>query len=190
MRRWLPWLCRCISTILFGADVLSTGDENALVEAVLSIEDDLAADMFKIAIPIGHGHARKKQKLAKARKIMSLVVNRSLDKAGTSSLLSSLQTLNLTPQELTDEILLLLLAGHHTTGSAAAWLLYNLATNAGLCEEIAKEARRISDDCGEVRAEQLPTATLSLGAVYETLRLYHLPIGFRARRNESSNSPA
>ena len=56
----------------------------------------------------------KKRKLAKAREIMSLVVNRSLDKAGASSLLSSLQTLKLTPQEFTDEILLLLLAGHHT----------------------------------------------------------------------------
>jgi cytochrome P450 len=42
----------------------------------------------------------------------------------------------------------------------------------GLCEDIAKEARRISGNGGEVRPEELPPATLSLGAVYETLRLY------------------
>ena len=167
-----PLALQMISTILFGADVLTTGDDNALVEAVLSIEDDLAADMFKVHPDWPWVKRTKQRKLAKARQIMSLVVNRSLDKAGASSLLSSLQTLKLTQQELTDEILLLLLAGHHTTGSAAAWLLYSLATNPGLCADIAKEARRISGDGGEVRPEELPTATLSLGAVYETLRLY------------------
>jgi len=167
-----PLALQMISTILFGADVLSRGDENALVEAVLSIEDDLAADMFKIQPEWPWVKREKKRKLARARQVMSLVVNRSLDKANSSSLLSSLQTLKLTSEELADEILLLLLAGHHTTGSAAAWLLYHLATNPPLCDEIAKEARRISNNGGEVRADQLPTATISLGAVYETLRLY------------------
>lgn len=167
-----PLALQMISMILFGADVLSRGDENALVEAVLAIEDDLAADMFKIHPDWPWVRRDKKRKMTKARQIMLLVVERSMGKATSSSLLSSLQTLKLTPQEITDEILLLLLAGHHTTGSAAAWLLYHLATNPALCDEIAGEARRVCDAGGEVRADQLPSATTSLSAVYETLRLY------------------
>ena len=167
-----PLALQMVSMVLFGADVLSRGDENALVEAVLAIEDDLAADMFKIHPDWPWVRREKKRKMHKAREVMSLVVGRSMGKATSSSLLSSLQTLKLTPQEITDEILLLLLAGHHTTGSAAAWLLYHLATNPALSAEIAEEARRVCDAGGEVRADQLPSATTSLSAVYETLRLY------------------
>jgi cytochrome P450 len=161
-----------ISMILFGPNALSAGDENALVEAVHLVEDDLAADMFKIVPDLPWVRRRKKKKLAEGRKIMSLVVNRARAKAAESSLLRSLAPLNLSDEELNDEVLLLFLAGHHTSGTAAAWLLYHLATNESLCTAIAHEARAVSDDTGEIRPDLLKNATLSLAAGRETLRLF------------------
>lgn len=104
--------------------------------------------------------------------MMSMVINRARSKAAESSLLRALQTLNLSDEELNDEILLLFLAGHHTSGTAAAWLLYHLAVNENLCDAIAREAHSVSDDTGEIRPDQLRNAPLSLAAVRETLRLY------------------
>jgi cytochrome P450 len=40
--------------------------------------------------------------------------------------------LGLSDQDLHDEILTLLLAGHHTTGTAAAWVLYHMAADPAL----------------------------------------------------------
>jgi cytochrome P450 len=167
-----PLALRMISMILFGPNALSSGDENALVEAVHLVEDDLAADMFKIVPDLPWVKRRKKKKLADGRRIMSLVVNRARAKAAESSVLRSLAPLNLTDEELNDEVLLLFLAGHHTSGTAAAWLLYHLATNESLCNAIAHEARAVSDDTGEIRPDLLKNATLSLATGRETLRLF------------------
>jgi cytochrome P450 len=167
-----PLALRMISMILFGPNALSPGDENALVEAVHLVEDDLAADMFRIVPDLPWVKRRKKRKLAEGRKIMSLVVNRARAKAAESSLLRSLAPLNLTDEELNDEVLLLFLAGHHTSGTAAAWLLYHLAINESLCNAIAHEARSVCDDTGEIRPELLKNASLSLAAGCETLRLF------------------
>lgn len=167
-----PLALRIISMILFGTGALSRGDESALVEAVHLIEDDLAAEMFKIVPDLPWVRRRKKRKLAEGRKIMAFVVERARRKAAASSLIRSLQALNLTSEELADEILLLFLAGHHTSGTAAAWLLYHLAIDRTLCTAIAEEARAISDDAGEICPDRLPNAQLSLSASRETLRLF------------------
>lgn len=167
-----PLALRVISMILFGEGALSRGDENALVEAVHRVEDDLARSMFKIMPDCPWARAEKRRTLAEARKIMAFVVGRARSKASASSLIRSLQALNLTDEELSDEVLLLFLAGHHTTGAAAAWLLYFLGTNRDLCEAIAREAWEISDHTGEIDSARLPNATLSLAAAHETLRLF------------------
>jgi cytochrome P450 len=167
-----PLALRMISMILFGSRALSAGDESMLVEAVHMVEDDLADSMFKIVPDLPWVRKRKKERLQQGRQMMSLVINRARTKAAESSLLRALQTLNLSDEELNDEILLLFLAGHHTSGTAAAWLLYHLATNENLCNAVAHEAQSVSDDTGEIRPELLKNASLSLAAARETLRLY------------------
>ncbi|HJQ64496.1 MAG TPA: cytochrome P450, partial [Burkholderiales bacterium] len=132
-----PLALRMTSMILFGSRALSPGDESMLVEAVHMVEDDLAADMFRLLPDLPWVRRRKKQRLREGRQMMSLVINRARSKAAESSLLRALQTLNLSDDELNDEILLLFLAGHHTSGTAAAWLLYHLAGDAHLCTAIA-----------------------------------------------------
>jgi cytochrome P450 len=167
-----PLALRMTSMILFGSRALTPGDENMLVEAVHMVEDDLAADMFKLVPDLPWVRRRKRQRLQQGRQMMALVINRARAKAAESSLLRALQTLNLSDEELNDEILLLFLAGHHTSGTAAAWLLYHLATDEALCGAIANEARSVSDDTGEIRPELLKNASLSLAAARETLRLF------------------
>jgi cytochrome P450 len=64
------------------------------------------------------------------------------------------------------------LAGHHTTGNAAAWLLYFLATEPGLSERLAMEYRGLANEAGEIDPLKLPKAEYSLRAAREVLRLY------------------
>ena len=61
-----------------------------------------------------------------ARKAMNVVVQRVRAHAHDTSILRALETLGLSDEELSSEVLTMLLTGHHTTGSAAAWLLYRV----------------------------------------------------------------
>ena len=167
-----PLALRVISTILFGPGTLSPGDENALVSSVKLVEDDLAASIFKFLPDLPWVRARKKERLRQGREIMEMVVDRARTRASEHSVLRGLEELDLTDKELGDEILLLFLAGHHTTGSAAAWLLYYLGTMPELTDAIADEAAAVSDESGEIDPQKLPKATVSMGVVREVLRLY------------------
>lgn len=163
---------RVICNILFGPDVLSAGDENALCEAIRLVEDDLAADIFKVLPDWPWVARRKKARMRAGRDMMMFVVDRARKGAASASVLKALEALNLTSEEMGDEVLLLLLAGHHTTGTAAAWLLWHLALDPDLAESLAEEAQSISDGAGELRPEKLPSAPVSLAFAREVLRLY------------------
>jgi cytochrome P450 len=80
--------------------------------------------------------------------------------------------LGLGDEDIRDEIITMLLAGHHTTGSAAAWVLYYLATVPRLAERIAVEAASITGADGELRPEALSRAEHSQALVREVLRLF------------------
>ncbi|MBN4669479.1 cytochrome P450, partial [Pandoraea nosoerga] len=103
----------CIA--VFGAQVISSGDEEALVQAVGTIEDDLADEMFRV-LPLGPvSWYRRRQNRICAKLAMSTVVQRLRSSAGSTSALRDLEALGLSDRDLHDEILTLLLAGHHTT---------------------------------------------------------------------------
>jgi cytochrome P450 len=157
---------------LFGADVLSSGDRQVLIGAMKAIEDDLADEMFR-AWPLTPWARRARDRQRRfARQAMSLVVKRVRRDASASSVLRSLEQLGLSDDAIRDEILTMLLAGHHTTGTVGAWLLYHLATEPGLADAVCQEARLISDENGEIQPERLNTASRSLALVREILRLY------------------
>jgi cytochrome P450 len=163
---------RSICIALFGAQVISTGDEEALVQAIGIIEDDLAAEMFRV-LPIGPvGWYRRKKSRDFAKLAMSTLVQRLRTGAGSTSVIRDLEALGLNDRELRDEILTLLLAGHHTTGSTAAWLLYHMAAQPALMDAIADEAAECLGDDGELRAEAVKHANVSATLVKEVCRLY------------------
>ncbi|MBB5046871.1 cytochrome P450 [Rhodopseudomonas rhenobacensis] len=163
---------RTICIAVFGTQLISAGDEQALVQAVGMIEDDLADDMFRV-LPVGPvGWYRQKRRRDFAKLAMSTVVQRLRERAGSASVLKDLEDLGLTDEELHDEILTLLLAGHHTTGTTAAWILYHLAVDPDLMQSIAAEASECADGSGELRADAVRRAELSATLVREVCRLY------------------
>jgi cytochrome P450 len=167
-----PLALRMICIAMFGKDVLSRGDERAIVEAVRLVESDLADDLFRVLPLSPWKAAARRRKRDLARRMIDAVVARVRAKAGSSTAVGALVDLGLSDVEIRDEIVTMLLAGHHTTGSAAAWILYYLGTEPGLAEELAAEADWASDDAGELRAEVLPRAAKSLAFIREVLRLY------------------
>lgn len=163
---------RTICIAVFGAQLIGSGDEEALVQAVGMVEDDLADDMFR-ALPVGpFGWLRRKRRRTLAKLAMGTVVDRLRRAAAATSALRSFEALGLSDADLRDEILTLLLAGHHTTGSTAAWLLYHLALDPRLMDAVAAEASGCMGADGELLVEAVRRADLSATLVKEVCRLY------------------
>lgn len=168
-----PLALRIITSILFGRNALSNGDQNALIDAVNVAEHDLADSFFRLLPDWPWVHYRKRKELEDARALMAHIVDRVRARATSNSLITSLEQLDLSLPDLRDEILLLLLAGHHTSGTAAAWLLYHMAVEPGLADRLAEEALSVIDPTsGEVDPRKLPRASMSQHLAKEVLRLY------------------
>jgi cytochrome P450 len=163
---------RVICDTLFGRGALSRGDEAALINAIKLVEDDLADRMFRVFPDWPWAAFRKRQRLQTGRRIMTHVVERSRHRAANASILKSLEDLKLDSEALRDEILLIMLAGHHTTGSAATWLLYFLATKPDLANALADEAASVTNARGDIDSTKLTKAPVSRAAALEVLRLY------------------
>ena len=163
---------KLICIALFGRNVLSPQDEHALITAMHSVEDDLADAMFRLLPLTPWAYLARRKRQIVAQRTMSIVVQNVRSKATDASVLKTLEGLGLGEEAIRDEVLTMLLAGHHTTGSAGAWLLYHLAIEPGLIDAVAAEAREISDAFGEIRPQRLKSAALSLSVVREILRLY------------------
>jgi len=157
---------------LFGAGVLSSGDRQVIIGAVKSIEADLADEMFRAWPQAPWTQRRRLQERRMARDDISFVVKRVRSDAYGSGVLRALEGLGLSDDQIRDEILTMLLAGHHTTGTAAAWIFYYLATEANLADAVCAEARELADEIGEFRSAALSDAAVSLSLVREVLRLY------------------
>lgn len=157
---------------LFGSDVLSSGDRQALIGAMKMTEDELADEMFRAGPVWPWTFAARWRRRSIARDMMSFVVRRVQQSASDSSVLRALGELQLTDRQICDEIITMLVAGHHTTGTAGAWILHHLAVEPGLAERISREAKAVSDENGEVKASALKDASISLALVREVLRLY------------------
>ncbi|WP_349359257.1 cytochrome P450 [Stappia sp.] len=163
---------RLVSIAVFGHRVLSSGDEQSLVQAVRLIEDDVADEIFRTlpAMPWTAWAQRRRRRAA--REAMQLIVARVRGSTGETSAMQALAALDLDDTATANEVLTLLLAGHHTTGAAVAWMLHALATQPGLARALAAEARAITSSTGELDIAQLATAVKSLAAAREILRLY------------------
>ncbi len=163
---------RVICDTLFGRGALSSGDEAALINAIKLVEDDLAGRMFQVLPDLPWTAIKKRQRMKTSRKIMLEVVERARRRSPGASILQSLNSLKLSNTALRDEVLLIMLAGHHTTGSAAAWLLYHLATTPSLAAKLAEEAAIVTDVQGDISPVMLNRAKISRATAFEILRLY------------------
>lgn len=163
---------RLVSIAAFGSRVLSSGDEQMLVNAVRLIEEDVAEEIFRV-FPVPFWKTKEKElRRLTSRKAMQLVVSRVQETAANSSAMNSLKSLNLTDTQLENEVLTLLLAGHHTTGAAVTWIIHALATIDGLADKISEEAAALCNEDGDIDISRLAEASVTLKTVLEVMRLY------------------
>lgn len=79
-------------------------------------------------------------------------------------------------EELRDELLTILLAGHETTATMLAWAFYQIHRTSDVREKLLKELDGLGDDASPMEIAQLPYLT---AVCQETLRLYPvLPVIF------------
>ncbi len=100
----------------------------------------------------------RRQRQAPGDDILSLMITAEYDDGS-----------HMTDQELRDELMALLFAGHETTASALAWALYWVCRYPTVKTKIREELAQLSPDAGVMAIAQLPY----LSAVCnETLRIY------------------
>ncbi len=85
----------------------------------------------------------------------------------------------MTPEELRDNMLAFLVAGHETTALALSWALYLAAIDPDVQERLGAEARAACGD-GPAGAEHLDQLTYTKQVIEEALRLYP-PAGMLSR---------
>lgn len=162
---------RMIAVVLFGEEALDEEDEERLIAAVSLIEADVAAGFWRAFTPPWTA-AREKARLRHALAELDAVVTKVRQRSQPGGIVSTLAEAGLSDQEIRDELLTLLLTGHETTGSVAAWLLYELARRPLVCQAIAAEVTAASAADGTVPYEAWRRMEVTTRAVNETLRLY------------------
>lgn len=163
---------RIIASLVFGKGILTPEDERAMTEAVALAEEDLAAKVFQVLPDLPWEYVRKKRKLAAARRTMAEVVEKTRQRATDASLIRTYETIGLDDETMRDEILLMLLAGHHTSGTAMAWTLYHIAVDPDMARRLAEEARAVVTEAGELTASSIRRAPISKAFIQEVVRLY------------------
>jgi cytochrome P450 len=167
-----PLTLRMICVAMFGKGVLNRSDEALILNAVRLVEDDLAKELFRAAPATPWARRAQSKRRDEARYMTKIVVDRVRTSASESSVLAALIGLDLDDETIRDEIVTMLIAGHHTTGSAAAWIMYYLAREPQLAAQIAAEAFELTRSTGEFTYETLQRATVSAALVKEVLRLF------------------
>ncbi len=165
---------------MFGAELISNADRLAIVKAVRLVEAELADDMFRIWPRLPWKADARRQRLQHARDIVHSIVRRARASEDKSALLAALEAAGLDDEEINAEILGLFIAGHHTTGSTIAWMLYHMAIDPSIADTVALEADLLMSRLERNEITALKEAPLSLALVNEVLRLY--PAGWWTSR--------
>ncbi|RDD44412.1 Cytochrome P450 4F1 [Trichoplax sp. H2] len=78
----------------------------------------------------------------------------------------------LTKQELHDQVMTFMLAGHETTSVALTWALYALANNPKIQIKARREIKDVLNNCDEISCEKLDELLYLGNVIKESLRLY------------------
>ena len=89
----------------------------------------------------------------------------------------------LSPRELRDEVLTLMIAGHETTANALAWTWHLLSTWPDAARAIRDEVRDVLGDRRDVEFEDLQKLSWTRNVIQEVMRLYP-PLWFIPRSVE------
>ncbi len=73
-------------------------------------------------------------------------------------------------QELRDEMITMLLAGHETTATSLSWVVHRLLQNPAVLEKVRAERQRVIGD-GPIQAEHIPELEYLDATIKETARL-------------------
>lgn len=157
----------------FGDNVLSDADQLALVQAVQTVESEIAAEMFSPLAGLLPWKAKaRKARIDHAKSIIALVLDNVRRKGKRGPLLESMEAAGLDETEIVSEFLGLFIAGHHTTGATIGWMLYHLARDPQIGEMIALEADAALSRIEEGAIDALKKAPLSEAFAQEVMRLY------------------
>ncbi len=92
----------------------------------------------------------------------------------------------LTDEQVSDEVLTLLTAGHETTANALSWAVHHLGERPDIEARVHAEVDEVLGDRG-VTFEDIPNLTFTHGVIMETLRLYP-PAWILTRRTTTTAS--
>jgi cytochrome P450 family 110 len=104
-----------------------------------------------------------------------IVEKRGINNQGKVDVLSLLMTARdengeaMTDEELKDELLTILFAGHETTATALAWAFYQVHQNPDILEKLQQELNSLGENPQPMEIAQLPYLT---AVCQETLRMY------------------
>jgi cytochrome P450 len=167
---------------LFDADVTDRASE--VGQALLVLMNDFNKRFRSLfALPLWMptpANVRSRRAIGRLRAVIDrIIVERRRSGAEGRDLLSILLNArdeegdggHMTDQQLRDEVLTLLLAGHDTTANALTWTWYLLATHPDIAERLAGEVRDVLGDQPPTAAD-LPRLTYTERVVAEAMRLY------------------
>jgi cytochrome P450 len=173
---------------LFDADLADRASE--VSQAMLVLMDDCTLRFRSLcALPLWlptPANIRTRRGIRRLRTVIDrIIAERRRSGAGGSDLLSILLHArdeegdggSMTDEQLRDEVLTLLLAGHDTTANALTWAWYLLATHPDAAERLAAEVRDVLGDRPPTFAD-LPRLPYAERVVWEAMRLYPPVFGF------------
>ena len=163
---------KLINTVLFGHRALSEADEQALVEAIRLVEDDLSKEMFRVVPAMPWTKHKYRRNCLIAKDIMGIIFNNAGAMASESSMFGLLKRIGFSNQEIIDEIITILPDLRRTMGSAIGFNLYYLATNNCIRTEITQEADACLSYDGDIAKYKLKTTHISASLGMEVLRLF------------------
>jgi cytochrome P450 len=181
--RELPELAfQLACVVVFGHDAITAADRTLLVQAVRTVEAEVADSIFRLPfMPRLPWEARKHaDRLSYARFVIVQVVKRVRSSEKRSGVIRGLEEAGLNDEDISAEVLGLLIAGHHTTGATMGWLLHHLAVDPEIAEMIGIEADQAMQKLEENDVTALKQAPLSEAYISEILRLY--PAGWWTSR--------
>jgi cytochrome P450 len=176
------------SRTLFDADVTDRASE--ISQALLSMMDDFNARFRGLfAAPLWlptPANRRTRRGIRHLHEVIDrIIAERRRSGADRGDLLSILLQARdeegdggrMTDQQVRDEVMTLLLAGHDTTANALTWTWYLLANHPAAADRLAAEAGEVLGDRPATAAD-LPRLSYAERVIQESMRLYPPVYGF------------
>jgi len=170
---------KIVAKALFSADV--SDDAEAIGDALTEVNRQLGE--FSLLDLLWMIPTPRKRRFRAAVLALDQVVDKIIDERRLSThrnqdLLSMLLEAvdeetdkGMTPRQVRDEVLTLLLAGHETTANALTWTWYLLAQNPEAADKLEREVREVLGDRAP-DALDLPNLPYTRMVVEESMRLY------------------